>query len=457
MTHSIRVDLLKWLITPLLTINLVGAFLVYILAWAPAQQALDHNLAEIAFDLRMYLHGTKEGITLELPYQAERILRSNEGDLTFFVVRSASETIAGDNDFPSLPVPPRIGEPHVYDGVLRNQPVRFLVVSAVVDEQNVYIGVAETLAKRREMQAQILLTLLALEFTLVAVSVAIVWFAVTEGLFPLQKMQAELDARAPGDLYAMKEDLPEELRPLSRAINDLLQRVDEDGKARQGFLANVAHQLRTPLAGLKTQLTLVQGRQMGEADRLHTLGLMMRSTDRMIRQTNQLLALARAEPSQKIQRRTDIVDLNLLVAESIQSFVLAADSKGIDIGFELAPAPVAGDRFLLLDLIDNVVDNAIRYTQEGGAVTVSCRQEDGVSLFAVEDNGPGIPVPDREAVFGRFHRLDVKQAGSGLGLSIVRDIAQIHHAAIDVTSPATGVGTLFSVRFTRAPASAGAA
>jgi two-component system sensor histidine kinase TctE len=449
MSASIRVDLLKWLIAPLIVINLIGALLIYMLAWAPTQAALDQNLAEIAYDLRMRLRVEHSGITADLPDKAERILRERHGDTVYFTVRNAAmQTVAGYGDFPPLLLPPRDNDPFAYSGRIGNQPVRILVLKTSVGSELIWIGIAETLAGRREVQSTILLTLLALEAVLVIASVAIVWFAVTEGLFPLQEMRAELDSRSADDLSAVKEKgVPLELRPLIKAINGLLLRAQDDGKARQSFLANVAHQLRTPLAGFKAQVDVLQQKYAGEPEAAQSVSLMAQSTDRMIRQTNQLLALAKAEPSQFERKRLESVELDRLVQECMPHFVREADKKAIDLGFELELVRVMGDRFLLRDMLDNLIDNAIRYSPQGATVTVRCVREDGCARLVVEDNGPGVPVEDREKIFDRFHRLDVRIPGTGLGLAIVRDIAVTHDAGITVASGAGGKGTVFTVTF----------
>jgi two-component system, OmpR family, sensor histidine kinase TctE len=448
MTPSIRVDLLKWLIAPLLIINLLGALLIYMLAWAPAQAALDQNLAEVAYDLRMHMKEKGAGIALDLNTQSERMLRITLSGEIRFVVQGSADRLAGDKDFPQLILPPNLNEPYPYSGKIEGVPMRIVALKTMVGERVVYIGVAETLAKRREIQSSILLALLALEAVLVVASVAIVWFAVTEGLFPLQKMQGRLNQRAVDDLSAIEEPhLPTELTPLIGAINGLLARAQDDGKARQSFLANVAHQLRTPLAGFKAQLELLQAKYAGEQDTARSVDLMMLSTDRMVRQANQLLSLARADPTRFDKRGLDIVELDRLVIESVQHFVREADKKDIDLGFDLHPARVKGDHFLLRDLIDNLVDNAIRYSPPGGLVTVRCMQDESASRLVVEDSGPGVPVSDREKIFSRFYRLDTKVAGSGLGLAIVADIAKDHDADVLVETGPNGKGTSFSVIF----------
>jgi len=175
--------------------------------------------------------------------------------------------------------------------------------------------------------------------------------------------------------------------------------------------------------------------------------MMRASTQRMIRQVNQLLALARAEPGQLERRRMEPVALDALLAETVQHFVEQAARRDIDLGFELTPAIVTGDRFLLRDLADNLIDNAIRYTPPGGRVTVACGANADGAVLTVEDNGPGIPPALRATVFSRFVRLDGHSAGTGLGLAIVRDIAAAHGAAVDIETAAGGQGARFIIRF----------
>ena len=289
--------------------------------------------------------------------------------------------------------------------------------------------------------------MLPLAALLTLASAGLVWLAVTRGLQPLQRLRAGIKARPADDVSPIAPaDVPHELAPVVKAFNGLLDRVNEGARAQQDFLANVAHQLRTPLAGLRTQLEWMEQHHSSPAT-AHSLDLMLSSTERMIRQVNQLLALARAEPAHFEKGRLEPLSLDQLVAESIQHFVDQAGRKEIDLGFELQPTSVRGDRFLLRDLIDNLVDNALRYTPPHGTVTVSCLPHAAGGMLTVEDSGPGIPPSRREAVFSRFVRLDEKTTGSGLGLAIVRDIAAAHGASVSIDSPASGQGALFAVRF----------
>ncbi len=449
MKSSIRISLLKWLIMPLLIINVVAAVLIYRLAWEPANDAFDQGLTDTAWALVPRLKQLDGEILIDLPPQAEQVLRVGHFDPIYFVVRNTKgQTIAGDGDFPSLRTSQRLDDPGAYDGVMRGGAIRVITLKAMVGTEAVSIGVAETQRRRNDIRAEIFVTLLLLEGLLALMSLAIVWLAVSRGLHPLKKMQADLDSRSYNDLSLIAADnIALELRPVVNALNDLLTKVQVGAATQRNFVADVAHQLRTPLAGLKMQIEWLQQRYMAETETSHSIHLMMASVERLIRQTNQFLSLARAEPSQFEQTHLEQVELDKLVAESVQHFIEEADKKSIDLGFDLHASKIRGNRFLLRDMIDNLVDNAIRYSPPQASVTVSCRQEGAQVILTVEDSGPGIAQSEQELIFNRFYRISDKTTGSGLGLSIVRDIAKDHGAEIRLAAGANGKGTIFSILF----------
>ncbi|MBQ5950276.1 HAMP domain-containing sensor histidine kinase, partial [Massilia sp. ST3] len=290
-------------------------------------------------------------------------------------------------------------------------------------------------------------------FVLVALAtltlVGLVWLSVSNGLRPLARLRADLTGRGAGDLAPIAaEEVPYEIAPVVAGFNELLDKVEAGARAQRDFMADMAHQLRTPLAGLQLQLEWLAARHVQDPETLRAVGLMRLANERMIRQVNQLLALARARQGQPGAAH-EALDLARLVQESVQYFVEEAGRRGIDIGFELAPAPVRGDAFQLRDLVDNLADNALRYTPPGGSVTLVTQEEQGEAVFAVEDTGPGIPAARRAQVFERFVRLDDKTAGSGLGLAIVRDIAAAHGARVELGDGPGGRGTRVAVRFPR--------
>jgi len=444
---SVRVRLLKWLIGPILLINLAVASLTYLLAWVPAQIAFDQSLADAASALASRLIVGSEGPILDLPRQAEQILRVEDVDTLYFVVRStAGAVLAGDSDFPAR----RGSEQGAYDGTMRGEPVRLAYLSVDAGHGLVQIGVAKTVRKREQVRAATVRVLLLLETIFTLALVGMIWFSVTNGLLPLALMRLDLSKREAGDLAPIDGDkVPYELAPVVGAFNELLDKVQAGATAQHDFLADVAHQLRTPLAGLKLQLEWLGERHRGDPDTVRSIGLMLLSNERMIRQTNQLLALARAEPSHFEKTRLEVLDLVPLIEQVVQYFVDAAARKQIDIGFDLRPTAVSGDSFLLRDLIDNLIDNAVRYTPEHGTVTVRCFPDGHHGMLVIEDSGPGIAAHLRDKVFDRFVRIDDKSSGSGLGLAIVRDIALAHGATVtigDGPHPG-GAGMTISVRF----------
>ncbi len=446
---SLRTKLLKWLVIPLVAVNSVAAVSAYWLAWIPAQSALDQSLADAAWALVPHVQESGSSLELSLSQQAEQVLRVDHFDTVFFVVRDRfGRTIAGDIDFPELRRPDKMNVHLAYPAQMRGQDVRAITLLTVIAGEPITIGVAETRIKRQQIRMRIFWTLLGIELLLLVLIPAVVWLVVDKSFVPLKALRDDLTRRGPDDLSPLPvEGAPQEIAPFIRAINDLLRRAQDSAKAKQDFLANVAHQLRTPLAGFRAQLEWLRGHHRNDSETTQSTSMMLASTDRMVRQANQLLALARSEPGSVLRQRFEPVALERLVAESVQQFVRQALAKDIDIGFDLRPAQVHGDTFLLRDLIDNLVDNAIRYTPRGGVVTVSCGTEDGYAVLRVEDNGPGIPEADKDSIFNRFYRLDQTQSGSGLGLAIVRDIAIDHGAEIRVGAGAAGIGTVFRVVF----------
>lgn len=440
---SIRVRLLQWLIGPILVLNLAGASLAYLLAWIPAQQAFDQAIGDAAAALAARLVAGPGGVTLDLPQPAEQLLRADPNDALYFVVRGADgRLVAGDADFPALAA-------GTFDAAMRGEAVRVAQRSARVGAETVQVAVAKTVRQRRLMRAATVRAMVPLALLFTAALVGLAWFSASRALLPLRRMRSNLNGRDGQDLTPIDADVPYELAPVVNSFNGLLGKVEAGARAEHDFLADVAHQLRTPLAGIQLQLEWMAARHGADPESARSLSLMQLATARMIRQTNQLLSLARAEPSRFERKRLETIDLAQLVQESVQHFVEQAGAKSIDLGFELGSAPVKGDRFLLRDLVDNLIDNALRYTPAGGAVTVSCGHDGGrpgKGWLVVEDSGPGIPAASRERVFARHVRLDVQTEGSGLGLAIVRDIATAHGARVAIDERPGG-GAQFLVRF----------
>lgn len=293
-----------------------------------------------------------------------------------------------------------------------------------------------------------MLSIVVPQIVLIVLSALAVWIGVAKGLLPLKSLEVALDKRSRLDLTPVAEtSVPQEVLPLVRAINDLMERLRQDIELQQRFVANAAHQLRTPLAGLKTYI--YAAKRLPSDMRMNALlDHIDAGTDRMARLANQLLSLAKAEPTNKSTRHENF-DLNLLVSSVTADFVSKALLKNIELSFigSSEPAFIHGNASDLTELTSNLIENAILYSRPDGRISVSIRTGDTVTL-SVQDDGPGIPLDEREKVFERFYRiLGSESPGSGLGLSIVKEIALAHDADVVLMSGPSNTGTLVTVSF----------
>jgi two-component system sensor histidine kinase TctE len=271
------------------------------------------------------------------------------------------------------------------------------------------------------------------------------------GLRPLIALRAQIDSRSAQDLAPLDETrVPGEVQPLTRALNRLFATVRANAQGQQQFLANAAHQLRTPLAGLQTQLELLRHDTDAAAVRDRLIGL-LEGTRRLSHTANQLLALARAEPTATAAADFGDVDLRKLAEEAVAKHFDRALRQHIDLGVEAFRAHVRGSAWLLREMLANLVDNALAYTPAEGRVTVRCGVDTGApqhSFIEVEDDGPGIAADQRPRVTERFYRPHGTLGdGCGLGLAIVDEIARGHRAVLHIGSGANDRGTRVRVTF----------
>jgi two-component system sensor histidine kinase TctE len=281
-----------------------------------------------------------------------------------------------------------------------------------------------------------------------AATIGLAWWGVARGLRPLADMRNELLGRSPRDLRPIpKTTAPVEIAPVVDAFNDLLQQLHDASMMQQRFLANAAHQLRTPLAGLQMHLELMLRRELepgvrSELERMHG------ATIRAGRLANQLLALAKAESAPDQGKPLEVLDLMAVAGDAARNWSALAIERRIDLGFALAPARMRGDSLLIPELLDNLLDNALRYTPAGGAVTVGTGVRDGMSQISVEDTGPGINAGERGKVFERFYRIAGTEGdGSGLGLAIVKEIVDRHGGTAAIGACEAHGGTRICVSF----------
>ncbi len=437
--QSVRRRLLVFLVPSLLLLVLCGGALTYGVALSVATSAYDRSLLDPALDMVQNVSVDADGPHLDLLIQAQEALLYDQYDAMIFQIRAAdSRVIAGAEDLapgPDL----KAGEPSFFDSVYRDEPVR---VAAIRSESGIYVQVGETLHKRQRLIWEILAAELVPTLLIALATVLLAWAGVKHGLTPLARIRDELLRRGSNDLHPLAEtSAPPEIAPAISAFNNLLGRIREASAIQQRFLINAAHQLRTPLAGLQMHLELLLRRDLDPEVRSE-IGDMHTATMRASHLATQLLALARAET--QVAAGADAVqfDLRDIATAAVQEWVPRAIARNTDLGFVLDSAIVAGDPMLMAELLNNLVDNAIRYTPPGGTVTVrSGRLETGRAYLSVEDSGPGIPAEAHNKVFERFYRLKGTIGdGSGLGLAIVKEVVERHHGDLRVSSvPESGV------------------
>ncbi len=317
------------------------------------------------------------------------------------------------------------------------------------DESRHYlVQVAERYELRDELAQSVASHLMHPLYVAVPALALLIWLGVGAGLAPLSGVAREVARRAPDNLAHLDADsAPREISPLIAALNALFDRLRVSLEQERRFTADAAHELRTPLAAVKTQAQVALGAR-DEAERGRALANVVAGTDRASRLVEQLLVLARLDP-QKALPPGQRVDLRELAQQGVAEIAPAAAAKGVEAGLAPGePAWVAGDAVLLAVLLRNLLDNAVRYASAGGEVEVAVRREAGGVSLSVADSGPGIPAAERERVFDRFHRvLGTGEEGSGLGLSIVRRIADLHRAAVSLADGPNGRGLKVEVRF----------
>jgi two-component system sensor histidine kinase TctE len=336
------------------------------------------------------------------------------------------------------------------NGEREGQKTRMVSLTFASNGHLLQLHVSETTQQRQALIRGILANIVIPQLLLTLIALAVVWYGLKQGLRPLERLRHEVINRERDDLSKLDgSKAPAEVRPLIDAVNDLLERLKQVMAAQQRFVADAAHQLRTPFAGLKTQSELALRTDDAE-QKQRALQHILSNTRHGIRLVNQLLALARNEPGG--QGTQNFVDLNLnqLAQECTVTWVQMALEKNIDLGFEnyLDLLTVRGDMTSLIEMLNNLIDNAIRYTPNGGHITVGVEAKGESAELFVEDNGPGIDPQHRERVFERFYRiLGSGQSGSGIGLAIVAEVVKRHKAELDLDSGSAGIGTRISVRF----------
>jgi two-component system sensor histidine kinase TctE len=464
--RSLFGEILDWMLTPLLLLWPLSLALTWLVAQSiagkPFDRALEYNVQALA----QLVSVQTQRATFNLPLPAREILRADDSDQVYYqVLGSRGELLSGERDFPQPPEDerPQPAETRLRDDEMRGLDVRVAYTWVQVPGATpVLVQVAETREKRSVLATEIIKGVMLPQLVILPLAVLLVWLALVRGIKPLSELEERIRARKPDDLSPLDEKVvPLEVAPLVSSVNDLLKRLKDSIATQKRFLADAAHQLKTPLAGLRMQADLAQREQFNAEELKLSLKQIGRSSMRATHTVNQLLALARAESSGKalvLQR----CDLAALTVEAVRDTVPRAMDKHVDLGYDGAQpggrgVVLEGSPTLLKEMIRNLLDNAVAYTpssaQQPGVITARVLADPfgRVLVLQVEDTGPGIPESERELVFQPFYRsLDTNVDGSGLGLPIVREIVHQHRAEITIEDARPGhnpPGTRVSVRF----------
>lgn len=446
----LRNGLLFRLLLPMCTVLLVSGILSYVLALNFARASFDHALLETARAVAQQIKVRKNKASIDLPQAAiEMLVWDGEDHIHYLVTSQRQGFIAGDLQLSGTSPDDSQERPTFYDASLNGEGFRMvsLRVTGLELDDRVTVRIAETKHKREAMTDDIVAAVVIPQLLLILLAVLAIWNGVKVGLAPLERLAKAVNARRRNDPTLLPvAEVPLEARPLIDAFNGLLGRLGEALTAQQRFITDAAHQLRTPMAALKVQLERTL-REHDPAMREQALQQLLESVERTARLSNQLLLLARAEPGVSVGH-FGRVDLRALALDVGSRWVPRALQSGRDLGFAGSESPlwVEGDALLLGELINNLLDNALRYG--GSHITLKVEQaRDFAAELSVEDNGKGIAAEERERVFQRFHRVPGSAGiGSGLGLAIVREIAQNHGAIVSLECPEGG-GTRFRMRF----------
>jgi two-component system sensor histidine kinase TctE len=436
--RSLLGEVLDWMLAPLFLLWPMSVAITYVVAQnianVPYDQALANQLQVIARQVNV----VDGRVRLTMTGEALKVLRDDPGNTIFWVVLgSQGEYIGGDRQLP-VPRDSALAQPgniRYENDSMRGTGLRLAYTSINAlgpDAPPTLVVVAETTERRTELANDIIKGVIIPQFAVLPIAVLLVWLGLSRGIAPLSALQTRLRARRPDDLSPMDERaVPTEIAPLISAMNDLLLRQSATVEAQRRFVADAAHQLKTPLAGLRTQAELAL-RTAGPEEMQSSLRQLVVGSKRATRLVNQLLLLASAENPSTVALVP--IDLNAIAYERCTLWTSQSLATGTDLGFEESAVPVMilGQSVLLAELINNLIDNALRYTPHSGTITIRVANGEN-AMLEVEDSGPGIPENERERVFDRFYRvLGTNSEGSGLGLAIVREIAQKHGASIEL-------------------------
>lgn len=438
----------------------VDTTILYRIAFHFIQKSFDYALLDSASDISELIKTSKNPIDeFKLSAEAHKVILSDKVDLVYYSVYDQShDYLIGDRALPLMIDNAQLKAGSYYSKFLiKNNPIRVVTLVTTLNNNNgerIYVQVAETLNKRHRLAGQILLGLALPQLILLFGAITMFSFGIKRGLAPLDALNSAILTRSHRDLSSIQlAKVPNEVNGLVKSINSLMNQLKNVLEIQNRFVADAAHQLKTPLAGIQAQLELAES-EVDEKKRQSNMVKVNHSMSKLSHMISQLLKLAQNQPETFNAVQMKVVNIGELSRNLCAEMVPAAYKKNIDLGFEISDEDISnlaiiGDYQRLNIMLQSLIDNAILYTPAGGKITVYAQKILDQVVLSIVDSGVGIPIHEREKVFERFHRVldNHYQEGSGLGLAIVKEIVLSHDAQVHIETPESGIGTRFVITF----------
>ena len=458
---SLRKKILSWFMPLMLLLIIADSTILHRLAVHTLENELDIDLYGSVGDISDYLKSSGlDAKNFSVLENASRILLNDDVDKVLYTVSNENGTLLSGNKYLLEKSKHKISttdsKPYFFFTKINDQKFRVVrskfTIGNTPNSQNIIIQVAVTLNRRNTLADKIFIGIFVPQLILILISFLIISISIKKGLAPLNDLQSEVSKRSEKNLSPIDlPNIPDEISLVAKSINNLMEQLKNQISVQSRFIADAAHQLRTPLAGAQAQLELAGIEGHPEIQK-SILPKVNQSLNRLLHTVNQLLILAKSEAEAIAMIKMSQIDLNLIARAVASEMATTAIQKNIDLGFESSatPAFIKGNAERLKELLFNLLDNAIRYTQNGGKVTMSIELTETRVKLKVSDNGPGVIELERDRIFERFHRIiGSDQEGSGLGLAIVKDIAELHGANINMTDETKHKGLEIIVSFSK--------
>jgi len=446
MNKSLRRQLLAWVLLPLVIAVAINAWLTRKSAFDTASVVQDRLLLGSARMIAEQISFEDGSFQNQIPPAALELFQAEAVDRIFYrVTTGAGQLLSGYTDLPLPKLNSSTDSPYFFGATMRGEAVRvvafFQPVIGNPSALPVLVEVAQTTHSREQLTYELWLHAVQQQLFILVLAAIFILFGLHRGLQPLIRLRNDVRSRKEGSLTLLQtQKIPAELTPLVDAFNHYIQRLENYTNQRSTFIQNAAHQLRTPLAVLNTQISDAL-RAGNKCDGDASLVAARKTLQQTVRLVNQFLTLSSAEGSAATKTALSTQEFCDVIQRVLEDLAIQAHSKNIDLGFERSgrDTVIKTDPAALREIAVNVIDNAVRYTPANGMVTVRITSADAQITLVVEDNGPGVSIENQEKIFQRFYRVGgAESTGSGLGLAIVKELAFQCGASISLGPPVHG-------------------